>query len=74
MSVCCASIKPHYILKLFVDSDDTKLSDWYKDNFNKLDSLYENDPDNYWWIDTNLPEVSNTGEAISKLSDSFEIV
>ena len=55
-------------------SEYYSLSDWYKDNFDKLDSLYENDPDEYWWIDTNLPEVSNTGEAIAKLSDSFEIV
>ena len=54
-------------------SEYYSLSDWYKDNFDKLDSLYENDPDNYWWIDTNLPEVSNTGEAIAKLSDNFEI-
>ena len=55
-------------------SEYYSLSDWYKDNFNKLDLLYETDPDEYWWIDTNLPEVSNTGEAIAKLSDSFEIV
>lgn len=55
-------------------SEYYSLSDWYKDNFNKLDSLYENDPDDYWWIDTNLPEVSNTGEAIAKLSSDFEII
>ena len=36
--------------------------------------MYENNPDEYWWIDNNLPEVSNTGEAIAKLSDNFEII
>lgn len=55
-------------------SDYYSLSDWYVANFDKLDTLYENDPEKYWWIDTNLPEVNNTGEAIAKLSDSFEIV
>lgn len=55
-------------------SEYYSLSDWYRENFNKLENLYESDPDKYWWIDTNLPEVSNTGEAIAKLKENFEIV
>lgn len=55
-------------------SEYYSLSDWYKVNFNKLEAMYENNPDEYWWIDTNLPEVSNTGEAIAKLNDNFEII
>ena len=55
-------------------SEYYSLSDWYNDNFDKLEELYENNPDEYWWIDTNLPEVSNTGEAIAKLSNNFEII
>lgn len=50
------------------------LSEWYNHNYDKLQELYKSDPDTYWWIDNNLPEVSNTGEAIAKLSDNFEIV
>ncbi len=54
-------------------SEYYSLSDWYKDNFDKLEDLYQRDPNEYWWIDTNLPEVSNTGEAIARLSNEFEI-
>jgi hypothetical protein len=49
------------------------LEDWYRDNFNELDNLYETNPDEYWWIDLNLPEIENTGEVIAKLSDNIEI-
>jgi hypothetical protein len=55
-------------------SDYYSLSDWYNQNYDKLDSLYQEDPDKYWWIDTNLPEVSNTGEAIAKMNDDFEVI
>ena len=41
MSVCCASIKPHYVLKLFVDSDDTKLLDWYKEAMHKHNAVVQ---------------------------------
>ena len=49
------------------------LSEWYNHNYDKLQELYKADPDTYWWIDVNLPEVSNTGEAIAKLNKDFQI-
>ena len=36
-----ADVKPHYILKLFVDSDDTKLSDWYKEAMHKHNAVVQ---------------------------------
>ena len=50
------------------------LSEWYTHNFDKLEKLHETFPEKYWWIDENLPEVSNTGEAIAKLDRDFEII
>ena len=55
-------------------SEYYSLSDWYQNNFDKLESLYEENPDEYWWINTNLPEVSNTGECIAKTKENFEII
>lgn len=54
-------------------SEYYSLSDWYSSNFDKLEALYKSDPDEYWWIDTSLSEVSNTGEAIAKLNNDFKI-
>lgn len=50
------------------------LAEWYRDNYNKLESLYETDPDKYWWIDTNLPEVENTDEVIAKLKPRATVI
>jgi len=54
-------------------SEYYSLFGWYEENYNDLQALYEKDPDTYWWIDTNLPEVENTGEAIAKTSQEFHI-
>jgi hypothetical protein len=35
------SIKPHYLLKLFVDSDDTKLSTFYKEAIRKHNTIVQ---------------------------------
>jgi len=34
-------VKPHYVLKLFVDSDDTKLLDWYKEAMHKHNAVVQ---------------------------------
>ncbi len=54
-------------------SEYYSLSDWYVANLDKLEALYEEDPDEYWWIDDALPEVNNTGEVLAKLSNDFKI-
>lgn len=54
-------------------SEYYSLVDWYAANFNKLEALYEEDPDEYDWIDNNLPEIENTGEVIAKLNSNFKI-
>lgn len=49
------------------------LSEWYDNNIDDLEVLYNTDPEKYWWINQSLPEVENTGEAIAKLDPDFEI-